>query len=503
MGLNAKIVAGFSKSILASRYDSPQPTPDFHHTLWKMCTLEHQFVAIAAPRGSAKSTAVTHAYGLAEALFRESQFIVIASRTEAQGADFLNDMKIEIDENEDLRSYFKIKRMSRATTTDLIVECQDGYTFRILVMTIDSYKRGTKWRNMRPSLILLDDAEGDEQVMNQDRREKFARQVDGAIIPSLSDNGKLRMVGTIMHEDSYLENLMPNKKDPNTVISEDGLSMINITDDAMWASAKFKAHPSVSNFTKLLWPEKLTKKKLMRYRDAFKKRGLLDVYSQEYLNDPIDESAAYFRAPDFFEMDAADRSKSKRYYAACDLAISTNTRADYTAIVVVGVDQDGWLYVVDVRRFRGEMDVILDEMFSVQERYDPELFGIEGGVIQKAISPTLNSEMGSPRRRGMYLNVEIMPPIGDKKARGRSFQARMKAGKVKFDKEAPWYDDLEHEMLRFPKGTHDDQVDGLSYIGLMLDKLIEADSFEEIFEQEYNAEFGGFSFAGQSKVTGY
>ena len=501
--LTGEMIAGFTKSLLASRYDSPQPTPDFHHVLWNLCTLDHQFVAIAAPRGSAKSTAVTHAYGLAMSLFRQSSFTVILSRTELQGVDFLNDIKIELTENEPLRDYFRIKAIRKDTTTDLVVECTDGHVFRILTMSLDAYKRGIKWRNMRPHLVLLDDTEGDEQVMNRDRREKFARQIDGAVIPSLSDNGVLRMVGTIMHEDSYLENLMPDPRDPETVV--DDLSAINISTDNMWATAKFKAHPSVDDFSRLLWPEKLTRKKLEQYRDAYRKRGLLDVYAQEYLNDPIDESAAYFRKDDLLPQTEEDKKRRKRYYAACDLANSTNDRADYTVISVVGVDEHGGMHVEDIRRFRGEMDEIINEIFSVQARYQPEMFAMEGGVIEKAIKPSLNKEMGTPKRNNMYINLEIMPPIGDKKTRARALQARMKSGSVRFNHEADWYLDLEHEMLRFPKGSHDDQIDSLAYIGLMMEKMIEADTDTEIWEKNYEAEFGGFGYGGQARnaTTGY
>ena len=500
--LSAEIVEGFSKSLLASRYDSPKPTPDFHKILWRLCCSEHPFVAIAAPRGTAKSTAVTHAYGLAEALFRNSQFIVVLSRTEIQGVDFLSDIKIELTENEDLRSYFHVKRLRKDTTTDIEVEFTDGYICRILTMSVESYKRGLKWRNMRPSLVLMDDTEGDEQVMNQDRREKFARLVDGAIIPSLSDNGKLRIVGTIMHEDSYLERVMPDPKDENTEITE--LSMVHMVKGDMWASAKFKAHPSVDDFSILLWPEKLTEQKLQMYRDKYKSRGLLDVYSQEYLNDPIDQSVAYFKAEDLLPMEEEDYHKRLRYYAAVDFAISQSRRADYTVIAVVGMDSEGFLYVRDIRRGRWDAKEIVDEMFAVQERYQPEIFTLEGGQIEKALLPAINSEMGTPARNGVYMNLNTLPATQDKRARATPFQSRTRAGKVKFDKNASWWDDLEHELLRFPKGIHDDQVDALAWIGQTLTNLIEADTDDDIFEEEYNSEFGSMNFCiGRSSVTGY
>ena len=44
-------------------------------------------------------------------------------------------------------------------------------------------------------------------------------------------------------------------------------------------------------------------------------------------------------------------------------------------------------------------------------------------------------------------------------------------GKVFFPRDAHWTTDLIHETLRFPSGTHDDQVDVLSLFGRMLDDM--------------------------------
>ena len=48
----------------------------------------------------------------------------------------------------------------------------------------------------------------------------------------------------------------------------------------------------------------------------------------------------------------------------------------------------------------------------------------------------------------------------------------MEAGKVYLPQNAPWKDDLVSELLHFPAGVSDDQVDTLSLIGRMLDRLV-------------------------------
>ncbi|WP_214294280.1 hypothetical protein, partial [Escherichia coli] len=64
----------------------------------------------------------------------------------------------------------------------------------------------------------------------------------------------------------------------------------------------------------------------------------------------------------------------------------------------------------------------------------------------------------------------------------------MRAHGIKFDKGGDWYPIFENECLTFPRGKHDDQVDAFAYLGLMLDKLIEAPTIEEQEEDEYDAE---------------
>jgi hypothetical protein len=80
----------------------------------------------------------------------------------------------------------------------------------------------------------------------------------------------------------------------------------------------------------------------------------------------------------------------------------------------------------------------------------------------------------------------------------------MKAKRVRFDKSADWYDDVEQEMLQFPRGGHDDVVDTLSQIGLALDAVITPPSEDELDQEEYHREMSeSGSQQGRSRTTGY
>ena len=492
MSLDAITIAGFSASILAQNYDDPKPTPAFHQEMWDLCCSETRYVAIAAPRSHAKSTAVTHAYVLANVLFRESDFVVVISDTETQAIDFLHDLRVEFQENTLLRETFGVWKVVKDAQTDLVVQMHDAHQFRIIAKGSEQKLRGLKWRGRRPNLIVGDDLENDEIVLNKERRDRFKKWIYGAVLPSLADQGKARFVGTILHMDAFLENHMPDPRDPATITTP--LSDKYIGD--MWASIRYRAHDE--NYQHILWPEKFDQKRLEAIRKDYVSRGFPEVYSQEYLNYPIDESSAFFRREDFLPIEPADKLKRKRYYASIDFAISQKESADFTVIAIASLDHDGYLQIEDIRKGRWDALGIIEEMFAVQKRYQPELFTTETGAIEKSLGPFLKSEMLT---KGIFINLHPMTPTKDKQTRARSLQARLRMGSVKFDIQADWFPGLQSEMLRFPRDIHDDQVDALAWIGLTLDQLIEPPTLREI-EDDYYESMQDDSL-GRSLLTGY
>ena len=494
---------GFVNSVLRKNFDKPAPTPDFHKEIWDLVTSNSKQVAIAAPRYHAKSTAVTHAYTLASVLFRESRYVLIVSDTVTQAVQFLGDIKKELLENDDLRSLFGVKEFPKDTEDDLIVELEDGWTFRIQAKGSEQKLRGLKWANLRPDLIIGDDMENDEIVMNKDRRQKFKRWFYGALIPCVSSTGKIRIVGTILHLDSLLENLMPASQ----LVSHRGVKSL-IKEDLKeyssnvlpWRSVKYRAH--TDNFKSLLWPEMKSAAEFRMQKDDYVRQGLADVYSQEMLNIPLDITDTFFKKTDFVPIKEEDRKKNLVYYATCDLAVSQSQKADYSAFVVGGMDEDGRLYCKHVIKQRMDALEIVDTILMIQKIYKPVLFGLEQGTIQKAIGPYLNEEM---LKRREFINTVLLKPSGDKLTRARSIQARMRSGACKFDKDAEWYQGFEDELLRFPRDKHDDQVDAWAYLGLMLDRMWEAPTDKELEEEEYEAYIheNNLNVSGRSLTCGY
>lgn len=504
--LTADVIKGFSSSLLQKTFDAPVQSPTCHYEWWQAFTSPNPLVAIAAPRGHAKTTALTHTYALAAVLFREREYVVIVSDTITQAVQFLGDIKKELLENDQLRQLFKIKEFIKETEDDFICLCDDGHLFRICAKGSEQKVRGLKWNNKRPDLILCDDLENDEIVLNKERRLKFKRWFYAALLPCRSFNGIVRYVGTILHNDSLLESLMPRKHEKSTV--EEPLKIYSKKKRSGWVSIKYRAH--TADFSEILWPQRYDKDYFMQKRQEYIDQGLPDVYSQEYLNVPIDESLSYFKRSDFLGYTEADEAMFKNkdwkkrfnFYIGSDLAVSTAEVSDYSVFVVGGVDENGFLYIHKVIRERMDSQQIVETMLSLQRVFEPNAFSIEKGQIEKSIGPFLRQRMMDT---DTFINLIPLNPSTDKPSRARSIQARMRMGAVKFNKNADWYYDLEEEALMFPRAKHDDQVDALAYVGLILNKLQEARSPKEIENDEYLEELeeSGINTDGRNDLTGY
>lgn len=142
-------------------------------------------------------------------------------------------------------------------------------------------------------------------------------------------------------------------------------------------------------------------------------------------------------------------------FGVADLATSTKTRADWTALGAFAVAPSGELLVLGVERRRVEgarlaatIDGFLDA-WGLPVVY-VEQSGFHGPLVQDL------------KRAG--LPIRPLVDVKDKFSRSLPAQAAMDAGRVWFPKSAPWLEDFRSELLAFPDpSSHDDQVDVLSY----------------------------------------
>lgn len=483
--LTPDMIEGFAAAFLSPRFDNPQPTPPFHRQAWELYCSSIEKCDVAAPREHAKSTGLTHVYGLAVILFRIQDYCVIVSATEDLAIDHLGDIAKELRENEELQQEFGIKRLLVDAKTEVVIEFDDKHQARLLAKGSGQKMRGLKWNGKRPGLILGDDLEEDEQVENADRRRKFRRWFFRALLPARRRGGLVRIHGTILHEDSLLARLQR---------------------DHTWKSLFFKAHRGFDDFSQILWPEQFPESRLRAIRQGFINQQDASGYSQEYLNDPLDSSDQYLRRDWFLGMREGDEDLPKVMAAAADFAISKADSANRTSFTGGGKALDNTLYITHQAVGRWDALEIIENLFDFADLVKPDIFWVEDGQIWKALWPQIRAEM---QRRDKWINFVPRTPIKDKASRGRSLQKRMRAGGVRFDKSKEWYPGYEEELLRFTgvtEATLDDQFDSSALLSLGFESMPELDleDFQEDEEAFIQKHFDARAeYSSRNQVTGY
>lgn len=484
--VTADLVESTSGVFFSPMYDNPQPTPPFHREGWELYCSDFPLCSIVAPREHAKSTAFTHDYILTNLLFRAESYVVLVSATEDLAKDHLADIAKVLRENDEVIAQFGIVGLPIDAKTEIVCRFADGYECRILAKGSGQKMRGLKWKGRRPGLVVGDDLEEDEQVESIDRRKKFRRWVYRALLPCVRRGGKVRIHGTILHEDSLLARIQAEAK----------------TEKSAWRTLFYKAHAGFDDFTKILWPEQFPPERLRSIRQRYVNQHDAGGYSQEYLNDPLDNSDKYLSRDWFLPMKAHDHDSQKVVCAAADFAISKKDSANRTSLTIGGMDTENLLHFIGQRVGRWDTLDITEELFSIQQAYRPDVFWVESGQIWRALWPTVRREM---QRRGVWINFVERSPIGDKASRGRSLQKRMRGLGTRWDTEAEWYPGMQDELLRFTGDSDallDDQFDSAALLSLGFDDLAMVEQEDFITEEELEMERNDPRTA-RNPVTGY
>lgn len=216
-----------------------------------------------------------------------------------------------------------------------------------------------------------------------------------------------------------------------------------------------------------LWPERFSREYLLG-QQRIDPRGFQALYQGR----PSAASGNFFQATDLKTYKRDELPKNLRVYVASDHAVSVQQNRDKTALVPVGVDERGDIYVLpDVFWRNAAADAVVEAMLHIMRVHKPLFWWAEKGHITKAIGPFLRRRM---LEEGVYASIIELHPSGDKQTRAQSIQGRVAMGRVYFPEFAPWWPEARDQLLKFPNAAHDDFVDALAYIGLGLAQQVNA-----------------------------
>jgi predicted phage terminase large subunit-like protein len=154
-----------------------------------------------------------------------------------------------------------------------------------------------------------------------------------------------------------------------------------------------------------------------------------------------------------------------RPFLTVDPAVSQNTRADNTAIAVGGIDEEGDMFIIDMKVGRFLPNQTVDHVFSLLEKWSATKVVIEVVGFQQALVFQMRDQM---RER------KVFPFIIEHNPQGKGEKkARLEAGlQPYFENRKLWmadwlatYEQLQDDIALFPRETaKDDTLDALDLV---------------------------------------
>lgn len=430
--------------------------------------------AIAAPRGHAKSTNFTFKDTLHSILYRYKHYPIILSDSSEQAEGFLDDIKTELEDNPHILQDFGRIKGDKVWRSSVLLTSTD-----VKVEAIGSGKkiRGRRHHNWRPDLFVLDDVENDENVNTPEQRRKLKSWFDKAVSKAGDTYTDIMYIGTILHYDSLLSNVLSNagyrSRKYRAVASwavnrqlweEWERIYTNLFDENHQENARawYEAHEGeMLEGTEVLWEEKFTYYDLMEMQVT---EGSAS-FNSEMQNDPVDPDNADFNEEwlDYYEPELLDFSKPNFVLVgANDPSLGKNKKADTSSIIDLALDlYTGYMYVVGASVEKRKPDAIIDDVIETHRRYKRDLkkgyyrFGVETVQFQYFFKDVMAEKALAA---GEYIPIEEIQSISNKELRIRSLQPYVKNKWIKFNRN---HKELVRQLTEFPMGAHDDAPDGL------------------------------------------
>ncbi|MDD3420550.1 MAG: phage terminase large subunit [Candidatus Gastranaerophilales bacterium] len=206
------------------------------------------------------------------------------------------------------------------------------------------------------------------------------------------------------------------------------------------------------------------------------------IFSAQYQQRPIPAKGNIIDFDSFGRYSSLPfRAYPDKIYQSWDIALSTGENNDYSACVTAHLYGEV-LHIVDVFRCKLAYPELKQKIFAHKQDYRPHNLIIE----QSSISLCLISEL-----KKMGLAILEYRPDCDKVTRAVNSTIAIAEKKVLLPNSAPWLEDFRNEMIAFPMGAHDDQVDAFTQLMAMVTKDLENNRMAEVYKgmADYNSRY--------------
>lgn len=417
-----------------------------------------------AARGSGKTTTALFGVPLAAIALATHRFVVIVRASQHEADAALEIIRTELDRNEELVERNPRLRFAKKANTNkdkkntfreiqlvggIIVALGAGAKLRGLL------RRDERGRLIRPDLFVFDDLEDAEQARSKERTDRLEEW----IFADVSNLGGTKRKGS---------NANVEKIDIigiGTTLDTDALAVRALKKKGRFRKWQTKAFPAEHRNKKgkrvANWPEGQPLEVLDILLDKESEEFIGSyTYAKEYLLDPRQREDAVIKSQ-YLKWGKAPDSLGYLSVGIDPAAGEKQKKGDdYSALVRVGLEPDGAIWVTNVWRGWVGMKKLFDraEEFVLNDRGEQEAtiaFEAVGGFA-----------WGLRELRARGLGHRGVTPHNDKVSRFQVVALMYERGVV-FHDDSLKESDFEDELLNFPGGEHDDMVDAL-YWAIML-----------------------------------
>ena len=428
-----------------------------HRELCAFLNEKSLFKLILMPRYSFKSTLCTVGYSIHRLLHNTNMRILIYSDASTKAQGFLSSIKAHF-EGKVEKSVFYLAhkwasdgRESKWNENQIVIR---GRTTSYPEPSVDTAGSDTSLIGKHYDLIIFDDIVSDKNITTKDQMDNITECYRKAL-SLLRPGGEVIIVGTRWHFGDLYGRIIAE----NDVKQNFKIFLVDGEEDAKYGKYCFA---SIGLTREFLGEQK-------------KNQGS-SIYSCLYRNNPISDESAVFKMEDF-SFYGAVKPDDLYITVTCDPA---GEGEDFTAIVVVGCDNNMDMHILDIANEHLQPSQIVERIINFQYKYNFKILGIETNFFRGMLEPEIKrrrdeEHRNNPEKFNLFGVVEFEASSkkgAGKHARIMSLQPFHERKAIKFPGEKiellkGSFSELAWQMVQYThdgaKSPHDDAVDALAY----------------------------------------
>ncbi len=474
-------------------YDSDDEITGNKLILLPRAHLKSHLVALFAAWAITRHPEVTILYVSATAELAEQQLFVIQNLLGSKRYQKLFPEYIHPEEG----------KRTKWTTKKLIIDHKKRSEEGIRDATVATAGLTTNTTGWHADLILADDLVVPENAYTEDGRESVRKK--SSQFTSIRNAGGFTLAaGTRYHPSDVYDTWKTQSYevyDESTGEQLDTLQVWNFIEHKVETDGEFLWARSIRDDGKAFG---FNRNILSRIKAEYEDKT--QFYAQ-YYNDPNDAGSNRINRSRFQYYDKKNlvqaegrwwiNGKPLNIYASIDFAFSKKKKADSTAIVVIGMDSDGHIYVLDIDRFKtNKTHVYFEHIMDLHATYSFKKLRAETTVAQIVIVEDLKDMV---RREGMSLSIDEHRPTRHQGSKEERIAAVLEP---RYENMSIWHykggyiPALEEEVI-LARPKHDDIKDALASVIEIAKPPRRIRTIEQMGSNIiYSKRFGGVAFRG-------